>query len=51
MVFSTFLGGNNFDSAEAAAFDPSGNVIVAGTTESTDFPVSRHLARSFQESE
>jgi hypothetical protein len=40
LVFSTFLGGNGFDSAQAAGFDPGGNVIVAGTTESTDFPVT-----------
>jgi hypothetical protein len=40
LVFSTFLGGNGFDSAQAAGFDPAGNVIVAGTTESTDFPVT-----------
>src|SRR5262249_53009721 len=40
LVFSTFLGGNGFDSAQAAAFDPTGNVTVAGTTESTDFPVT-----------
>lgn len=40
LVFSTFLGGSSFDSAQAAAFDPAGNVIVAGTTESADFPVT-----------
>jgi hypothetical protein len=40
LVFSTFLGGNGFDSAEAAAFDPAGNIIVAGTTQSTNFPVT-----------
>jgi hypothetical protein len=40
LVFSTFLGGSSFDSAQAAGFDPVGNVIVAGTTESPDFPVT-----------
>lgn len=40
LIFSTFLGGNGFDSAQAAVFDPAGNIIVAGTTESTDFPVT-----------
>src|SRR5262249_58032240 len=40
MVFSTFLGGNGFDTAQAAAFDPAGNIVVAGETQSTNFPVT-----------
>jgi Abnormal spindle-like microcephaly-assoc'd, ASPM-SPD-2-Hydin/Beta-propeller repeat len=38
-VFSTYLGGNDYDQSFSIAVDKSGNVIVAGTTSSTDFPV------------
>ena len=37
ITFSTYLGGSAFDSATAVATDASGNVYVAGWTESTDF--------------
>ncbi len=40
MVWATFLGGSGTDQANAIAVDPSGNVWVSGTTQSTDFPVS-----------
>lgn len=36
--YSTFLGGNGFDSATAAAVDSGGNAYIAGWTESADFP-------------
>src|SRR5438445_11508244 len=36
--FSTFLGGSRLEFAGQVAFDPSGNIVVAGSTESTDFP-------------
>jgi uncharacterized protein (TIGR03437 family) len=38
IVFSTYLGGQGNDSAFGLALDASGNIYVAGTTESTDFP-------------
>ena len=38
LVYSTYLGGGNTDSAGAIAIDSSGNTYVAGYTESTDFP-------------
>ena len=37
--FSTYLGGNRFDSASAVAVDLAGNIYVAGWTESGDLPV------------
>src|SRR2546428_10349911 len=36
--FSTFLGGSRLEFAGQVAFDPAGNIVVAGSTESTDFP-------------
>ena len=39
VLFSTFLGGNNFDAAIALAYDPlNNNILVAGYTESTNMP-------------
>jgi hypothetical protein len=39
LVFSTFLGGSGDDAGNAIAVDGSGNVLVAGTTTSGNFPV------------
>lgn len=38
--FATYLGGTLPDAATAIALDPSGNVYLAGYTNSTNFPVS-----------
>ena len=37
--FSTFLGGSSIDYATSIAVDPSGRVLVAGWTDSTNFPI------------
>lgn len=39
LVFSTFLGGDEADSAAAVAVDSSGAIYVAGLTGSPDFPI------------
>lgn len=39
VVYSTLLGGSSNDSATRIALDENGQVIVAGYTRSTDFPV------------
>ena len=39
--FSTFLGGNDNDSANSIALDTIGQIIVGGRTSSTDFPVAQ----------
>src|SRR6267143_1391123 len=40
LIFSTVLGGSGEDDASAVAYDPAGNVIVGGTTTSSDFPTT-----------
>ena len=38
LVYSTYLGGNDEDSATGIDVDPAGNAYVAGITRSTDYP-------------
>ncbi len=40
LVFSTFLGGSGFDSAEGVVADGAGDVYVSGSAGSTDFPTT-----------
>jgi hypothetical protein len=39
LLYSTYLGGNNSDQPSAIAIDGSGEVLVAGYTQSQNFPV------------
>ena len=40
LIFSTYLGGTNFDSGESIALDPANNIYVTGFTSSTNFPLT-----------
>jgi uncharacterized protein (TIGR03437 family) len=40
LVYGTFLGGTDIDTAEGIAIDPAGNAYVTGYTSSTDFPMA-----------
>jgi hypothetical protein len=43
LVYSTYLGGSNYEVGQGIAVDGSGNAYVAGFTESTDFPTKNPL--------
>ena len=40
LVYSTYLGGNDFDAGNGIAVDAGGNAYVTGTTKSTNFPTT-----------
>jgi len=46
LLYSTFLGGNGEDSASTIVLDSSGNAIVAGGTNSSNFPVTNGAVQS-----
>lgn len=47
LVYSTYLGGNLGDEGHCVKVDASGNVYVAGATDSTNFPASANAAQRF----
>jgi len=40
LVYSTYLGGSNYDPGDGLAVDAAGNVFVTSRTNSTDFPTT-----------
>lgn len=48
LVYATYLGGGDGDSAQAIASDASGNVTVVGNTSSTNFPTASAFQSTLQ---
>src|SRR5262245_61049018 len=46
IVFGALIGGDGGDSATTVSVDPGGNVYLAGSTSSTNFPLQRPLQTS-----
>ncbi len=46
LLFSTYLGGGAADNAAAVALVPDGSILVAGSTYSSDFPVTDGAAQA-----
>lgn len=43
LVYSTFLGGSDYDQPYGIAIDAAGDAVVAGRTQSSDFPVKNPI--------
>jgi Abnormal spindle-like microcephaly-assoc'd, ASPM-SPD-2-Hydin/Beta-propeller repeat len=44
LIYSTFLGGSNYDQPFSIAVDSNGNAVIAGLTMSADFPVKNAVS-------
>ena len=44
LLYSTFFGGDYSDSITAITVDPQGEAIIAGSTASSDFPVTKNIS-------
>jgi hypothetical protein len=45
LLYGTFFGGSAFDYGARAVWDPSGNIWMTGTTQSTDYPVTANAVQ------
>jgi hypothetical protein len=43
VIYSTYLGGNNFDIGNGIALDPSGDAYIVGSTSSANFPTTANV--------
>lgn len=46
VLFSTYFGGNNDDVGNAVSFDSQNNIIVGGTTNSTNIPILNEIYKN-----
>jgi BNR/Asp-box repeat./Beta-propeller repeat. len=51
LVYATYLGGDSSDSANCLALDATGNAYIAGDTNSTNFPTTRHAYQRMKKSD
>jgi len=49
LIYSTFLGGNDFDGGTAIANDGNDGVFITGYTQSTNFPVTPGVGQDFND--
>jgi hypothetical protein len=47
LLFSSFLGGSDYDYGNAIALDQYGNAYVTGSTQSTDFPTANPIQSGY----
>jgi hypothetical protein len=47
LIFSSYLGGSNYDQATGLAIDSTGDIYVVGFTNSTDLPTAKALKSSY----
>jgi hypothetical protein len=47
LVYSTYFGGTGSDAASDIALDPRGNIYIAGSTQSADFPTTANTLQAF----
>ena len=45
LVFSTYLGGINFDQGQGIALDSANNIYITGYTGSTNFPTTNFISQ------
>src|SRR5471032_1433341 len=48
LVFSTFFGGTGNEMGTAIALDPSGNIVIAGVTTSTNLPLANPVQAKYR---
>ena len=46
LLWSTYLGGSNWDGVFAVAVDDNNNVVATGVTESSDFPITANAVQN-----
>jgi hypothetical protein len=51
LVYSTYIGGNNFERGQSIAVDSSGNAYVTGRTQSANFPTATPIQSALGGSE